>query len=63
MNRAIANVYAISITHEGGVTQDQKNRIYDLVPALIAEINRMEKLLDDPFIAGYLKAKEQWCKP
>jgi hypothetical protein len=45
MNRAIANVYAVTITHEGGLTQDQKNRVFDLVPPLIAEIERLEALL------------------
>lgn len=46
MNRAIAAVYAISITHEGHpLTVEQKCRIADVVPQLIAEIERLEKLV------------------
>ena len=49
MNRAIAKVYAISITHEGhALTVEQKCRIADVVPELIAEIGRLEKLVPTP---------------
>lgn len=59
MNMAIASVYAITITHEGGITQDQKNRVFEKVPALIAEIQRLEDIVNDPIIRGYLEAKAQ----
>ena len=46
MNHAIASVYAISITHEGHpLTVEQKCAIADKVPALIAEIERLEREL------------------
>lgn len=32
-----------------------KDELIDCIMPLCDEINRMEKLLDDPFIAGYLK--------
>ena len=44
MNRAIAAIYAISITHEGhALTPQQNSAIVDKVPALISEIERLEK--------------------
>ena len=59
MNAAIASVYAISITHEGGrLSQEQKDKIVDRVPLLIEEIQRLERIAHDPFVQGYLKAKE-----
>ena len=47
MNRAIAAIYAISITHEGhALTAEQKDAIVGEVPELIAEIERLEKLVN-----------------
>lgn len=45
MNRAIASVYAITITHEGyPVTDKQKLAAFDCIPVLIAEIERLDPL-------------------
>ena len=61
MNRAVASIYAITIGGTPGPEQDAK--LVALIPPLISEVNRMEKLLSDPFIRGYLEAREQWTAP
>ena len=58
MNRAIAKVYAITVGGTPGPEQDRE--LVKLLPDLIAEISRMDDLLRDPFIRGYLEAREQW---
>ena len=65
MNRAIAAVYSISIGSERPTdgrkyTDRDMGRLVDCIPALCDEVNRMERLLDDPFIRGYLEARKQW---
>jgi hypothetical protein len=59
MNPAVAAVYARSI---GTDHSDQKVRdsLIDCIMPLVAEVNRMESLLEDPFIRGYLAARKQW---
>lgn len=59
MNPAVAAVYARSI---GTDHADQKVRdsLIDCIMPLVNEVNRMEALLDDPFIRGYLEARKQW---
>ena len=59
MNRAVAAVYARSI---GTDHTDQKVRdsLIDCIMPLVAEVNRMEAILDDPFIRGYLETRKQW---
>ena len=60
MNKAIAAIYAITIRTpvKGEVpplTDAEKNALIDRIPALIDEINHLEKIVDDPFIRGYLE--------
>ena len=58
MNRYIAAIYAISISHDGhALTQEQKDKLVDRIQPLCDEINRLEAIVDDPFIRGYLEAK------
>jgi hypothetical protein len=61
MNPAVAAVYARSI---GTDHSDQKvrDKLIDCIMPLVAEVNRLEGLLDDPFIRGYLEARKQWAK-
>lgn len=55
MNRAVAKVYAISTRHESRPhTPEEKDRLIECIPELISEVERMETLLRDPFIAGYI---------
>jgi len=64
VNRAIASIYAISITHDGHpLTTEQKCAIADRVPDLIKEFNRLEEIANDPFVRGYIEARKQWSKP
>ncbi len=61
MNRVVAQVYAITVSHEGGPLSDaQKTKLLDLVPVLVAEINKLDEIARDPFVRGYLEAKSQW---
>lgn len=58
MNRAIAAIYAISITHDGrDLTPEENAQIVAKVPALIEEVRRLEEIVNDPIIAGYLTAR------
>lgn len=62
MKRCIAAVYAISIGRatppEGKeFTDADAHRLAATIPALIDEVNRQDALLEDPWIAAYLKAK------
>ena len=58
MNHAVSRVYAITIGGTPGPEQDRE--LVECIPALIDEVNRMDELLRDPFIRGYLEAREQW---
>lgn len=62
MKRCIAAVYAISIgrsqpPEDKEFTDADAQRLTATIPALIAEVQRQDALLDDPWIAAYLKAK------
>ena len=59
MNPAVATVYARSI---GTDHSDQKVRdsLIACIMPLVDEVNRMEAILEDPFIRGYLEARKQW---
>ncbi len=76
MNRAIAAIYAVTITTRpqpstdpaaayianedlGGLSPEQKDAVIARIPALIHEIERLEAIVDDPIIHGYLNAKER----
>lgn len=54
MNRAIASVYAVTI---GGsahpYTDEERRKLVDCIPALIAEISRLDEIARDPFVRGY----------
>lgn len=56
MNRAVAAVYAITI---GGslppYTAEERIKLVECIPALIDEINRLEKIAHDPFVKGYVE--------
>jgi hypothetical protein len=63
MNRVIASVYAICIRHpnvaDQPFTDDQKQKLLDCIDPLVNEVERLEFLLNDPWIATYLKVKEE----
>lgn len=61
MNRAIAAVYAISIRHKDAppLNDADKQALIDCIPALIEQVKRLDKLLEDPLIAGYLEARRR----
>lgn len=62
MNRAVAAVYAITVTDEMPLSDEKKQKLFDLVPVLVAEINRLSAIANDPFIVGYIKARETWVR-
>lgn len=57
MNRAIASVYALTIG--GGepkdYTPEMKDKLIACIPVLVDEVSRMDALLRDPFIRGYIE--------
>lgn len=56
MNRAIASVYAITIGSGGEpYTAEEKTKLVQAIPALIDEIQRLEKIAHDPFVRGYVQ--------
>lgn len=56
MNGAIAAVYAITI---GGscypYTDEERRKLVDCIPGLVAQVQRLDELLSDPFIRGYVE--------
>jgi hypothetical protein len=56
MNKAIASVYAITI---GGsiypYTDEERRKLVDCIPALIAEISRLDEIARDPFVKGFVE--------
>ncbi len=56
MNLAVAKLYALCI---GTRPANFHERLEDVAGGMADEISRLEKLLDDPFIKGYLEAKRQ----
>jgi hypothetical protein len=56
MNRAIAAVYAITI---GGspppYTDEERRKLVECIPALVDQVKRLDDLLRDPFIRGYME--------
>lgn len=62
MNRAVAQVYAITIGNTPS-SDESKQRLCDLVPVLVAEINRLDAIAADPFVRGYIEARKEWVKP
>jgi hypothetical protein len=56
MNSAIGAVYAITI---GGspypYTDEERRKLVDCIPALVDQAKRLEELLRDPFIRGYIE--------
>lgn len=56
MNKAIAKVYALTI---GGsaypYTDEERRKLVDCIPDLIAEINRLDEIARDPFVRGYVE--------
>lgn len=63
MNRVVSKIYAISIGHEkgpiAGYTQRDCESLIGCLGDVCAEIQRLEDLLHDPIIAGYLEAKRR----
>lgn len=55
MNRTIAAVYAISIRGDRPYTESEKDRLIDCIPALVDQVKRLDDLLSDPFIRGYVE--------
>lgn len=57
MNRAIAAVYAISIGggEPANYTSKQKDKLIACIPALIAEVSRLDEIASDPFVRGYIE--------
>lgn len=60
MNRAVAAVYARSIGVARPLSDEAKDALIDCIMPLVEEVNRMEKILSDPFIQGYLEARKSW---
>jgi hypothetical protein len=52
MNKVSAKLYALCI---GTRPADFPKRLEEVAGEMAAELNRMEKLLSDPFIRGYLE--------
>jgi hypothetical protein len=56
MNRVIASVYALTIGggDRADYTPEMKDKLIALIPSLMDEVSRMDAILRDPFIRGYL---------
>lgn len=60
MNRAIAAVYSISVgskrpSNGKEYTDEDAHRLVKCIPALVTQVQRLDKLLADPFIRGYIE--------
>lgn len=60
MNKAVAAVYARSIGVPRPLSDEAKDALIDCIMPLVEEVNRMDELLRDPFIKGYIEARKQW---
>lgn len=59
MNKACAAVYARSIGVPRPLLDKAKDDLIDCLPDLLAEVQRMEEIMQDPFIKGYLAMREE----
>jgi hypothetical protein len=59
VNLAIAAVYAITVRHPSEAdrpyTDAEKDKLIACLPALIDQVQRLEKIARDPFVKGYLE--------
>ena len=60
MNRAVAAVYARSIGVQRPLSDEAKDALIECIMPLVDEVNRLDAIVRDPFIKGYLEARKSW---
>lgn len=60
MNKAVSAVYARSIGVPRPLSDEAKDALIACIMPLVDEVNRMDGILRDPFIKGYLEARKSW---
>jgi hypothetical protein len=72
VSRTVASVYAITIGGEcdpnGDFTPEVNRRLANRIPDLLKEIDRLEKIVNDPFVQAALAmrkslAVDNYCDP